>query len=78
MSEANDFLELNGKSFLVLGVANKKSVAYHVAQQLESLGAHVIYSVRSEQRRAQMEKLLPEREVHICDVGARGSDSRAT
>jgi enoyl-[acyl-carrier protein] reductase I len=68
MSDAADFLQLCGKTVLVLGVANKKSVAFHVAQQLESLGAHVVYSVRSEERRAQMLKLLPEREVHVCDV----------
>jgi enoyl-[acyl-carrier protein] reductase I len=68
MSEAADFLKLSGKTILVLGVANKKSVAYHVAQQLESLGAKVVYSVRSEQRREELARLLPDHEVHVCDV----------
>jgi enoyl-[acyl-carrier protein] reductase I len=63
-----DFLGLAGKTFLVLGVANKKSVAYHVARQLEEVGATVVYVVRSEERKASLAKLLSEREVHVCDV----------
>ena len=42
------FLELKGKTFLVVGVANRKSVAFSVAQLLEQEGATVIYSVRSQ------------------------------
>ena len=42
----SDFLNLSGKSFLVFGVANKKSVAWHIAKALEEQGATVIYSVR--------------------------------
>ena len=38
------FLGLTGKTFLVLGVANKKSVAWHVAQTLEAEGAKVVVS----------------------------------
>lgn len=63
-----DFLGIAGKTFLVLGVANKKSVAWHVARVLEEAGATVIYSVRSEARRASLTKLLGERPVRICDV----------
>ncbi len=68
MSDSADFLMLSGKTILVLGVANKKSVAYHIAMQLEAVGAQVVYSVRSEERREQLAKLLPGREVHVCDV----------
>ncbi len=62
------WLGLEGKTFVVTGVANKKSVAWKIAQQLESEGAHVIYSVRSEARAEQTAKLLKDREVYICDV----------
>ncbi len=62
------FLDLKDKTFLVLGVANKKSVAYHIARLLEEQGAHVIYSVRSQARRESLAKLLPDREVLVCDV----------
>jgi enoyl-[acyl-carrier protein] reductase I len=63
-----DFLGLAGKTLLVLGVANKKSVAYHVGQTLEQVGAKVVYVVRSDQRRQSVSKLLPSAEIHVCDV----------
>jgi enoyl-[acyl-carrier protein] reductase I len=64
----NDFLGLAGKSILVFGVANKKSVAYHVAKTLEEVGAKVIYVVRSQQRQQSVAKLLGNAEIHVCDV----------
>ena len=64
----DNFLGLGGKSVLVLGVANKKSVAYHVAKTLEEAGAKVIYVVRSEERRQTVAKLLSQAEIHVCDV----------
>ena len=42
-----DFLQLSGKTYLVQGVANRKSVAWHVAKTLEEQGARVVYAVRS-------------------------------
>ena len=62
------WLGLAGRTVLVTGVANKKSVAWRIARQLEDEGARVIYSVRSEARRDQCAKLLADREVHVCDV----------
>ncbi len=63
-----DFLQLAGKSVLVTGVANRRSVAYFIAQTLEAAGANVIYAVRSEARREQVRKLVGERTLLICDV----------
>ncbi|HBN77067.1 MAG TPA: enoyl-ACP reductase, partial [Planctomycetaceae bacterium] len=34
-----NYLQLDGKTFLVTGVANRKSVAWHTAQLLEEAGA---------------------------------------
>ena len=62
------FLKLEDRVFLVMGVANKKSVAFHIAKTLEEEGATVVYSVRSEARRASLEKLLEGKPVYICDV----------
>lgn len=62
------FLDLEPKVFVVFGVANKKSVAYRVARILEAEGATVVYSVRSEARRESLTALLPDREIHVCDV----------
>ena len=63
-----DFLGLSGRNVLVMGVANKKSVAYRIASLLETAGAEVIYSVRSEARRDSLTKLLPGRQILVCDV----------
>ncbi len=63
-----DFLQLTGKAVVVFGVANRKSVAWHVGRVLEEAGAKVVYVVRSEERRQSVAKLLQNREVHVCDV----------
>lgn len=63
-----DWLRLEGKTVLVTGFANKKSVAWHVGAQLEEVGAEVVWSVRSEERREQLAKLRPDATVLVCDV----------
>ncbi|MEE2640061.1 MAG: SDR family oxidoreductase [Planctomycetota bacterium] len=63
-----DFLKLKDKTIVVFGVANRKSVAFHVARTLEEVGAKVVYVVRSESRKESTAKLLAGREVHVCDV----------
>ena len=62
------FLNLENKNILVTGVANKKSVAWYIAKTLEEEGANVIYSVRSEDRKKSLEKLLGGKTVFVCDV----------
>ncbi len=66
------FLGVEGKRFLVLGVANRKSVAWAVSKILEAEGAEVVYSVRSEKRKEETAKLLEGRVVHVCDVEDEG------
>lgn len=61
------FLGISGKTFLVVGVANRKSVAWSVAKLLEDEGAKVIYSVRSENRKNELEKALKDKPVLVCD-----------
>lgn len=63
-----DFLQLSGKKILVFGVANRKSVAYHIAATLKEVGAKVTYVVRSEERKAQVAKLTGDSPVFVCDV----------
>jgi enoyl-[acyl-carrier protein] reductase I len=62
------FLGLEGKTYLNFGVANRKSIAWHVGKTLEELGAIVHYSVRSKERHESLMELLGDRPVHICDV----------
>lgn len=63
-----DFLGLAGKKILVMGVSNKKSVAFHVGKVLTDAGAEVLYSVRTPERREQISKLLPDAPLLVCDV----------
>ena len=65
---SNDFLGIADKTFAVFGVANRKSVAYHIGKVLTAAGARVIYVVRSEQRREQLASLLADSPVLVCDV----------
>ncbi|MDA9840206.1 SDR family oxidoreductase [Rubripirellula sp.] len=67
-SAAVDYLGFSGNTYLVMGVANKKSVAFRIARQIEQLGGSVIYSVRSESRRESLSKLLRDRNIIVCDV----------
>ena len=61
-------LGLADKVYVVFGIANKRSVAYRVAKLLLEEGATVVCSVRSEARREEVAKLLPECDLHVCDV----------
>ncbi|MEM9352379.1 MAG: SDR family oxidoreductase [Planctomycetota bacterium] len=63
-----DFLQLEGRRIVVFGVANRKSVAYHVGRDLRDAGAEVVYVVRSPQRLESTAKLLAGSPVHVCDV----------
>ena len=63
-----DFLNLADKTFLITGVANRKSVAWHVARVLTEAGARVIYSVRSAARQESLRKLVGDAPVLVCDV----------
>ncbi|MBI1310177.1 SDR family oxidoreductase [bacterium] len=63
-----DFLQLTGRNVLILGMANRKSVAYHAARVLTDAGANVLFSVRSDERAATVRKLFPEAPVFVCDV----------
>lgn len=65
----SNFLDLVGKTIVVFGVANKKSVAYHAARTLDEAGAELVYVVRSEERKRSVARLLgAEAEIHVCDV----------
>ena len=63
-----DFLKLKDKRFLITGVANKKSVAFHVAKILIESGAQVLFSVQNDVNFKKVEALFPESEIYKCDV----------
>ena len=72
----SDFLQLHGKTVVIFGVANRKSVAWSVAKTLEEQGVRVVYSVRSEARKKSLEILLAGKPVFLCDVEQEGAAAR--
>jgi enoyl-[acyl-carrier protein] reductase I len=66
--EMMGFLKIEDKTFVVFGLANKKSVATAIARVLVEEGAEVIHVVRSRQRAEAAQKLFPDSQVFLCDV----------
>ncbi|MDO5553159.1 MAG: SDR family oxidoreductase [Planctomycetia bacterium] len=64
----SDFMQLEGRRFLIFGVANKKSVAYAVAKMLTGEQAECVFVVRDEQTRQKVSGLFPTSRIFICDV----------
>jgi len=62
------WLGLEGKTILVCGVANKKSVAFHVGQRLKEAGARVVWVVHTAERRDELARRLGDDDVYVCDV----------
>jgi enoyl-[acyl-carrier protein] reductase I len=63
-----DFLQLAGKRILIFGVANRRSVAYHVSRVLTEAGAQCVYAVQNDEIRLGASRLLGDAEIHVCDV----------
>jgi enoyl-[acyl-carrier protein] reductase I len=62
------FLNLDGKKFLISGVANKKSVAYFTAKTLIENGAHCLFTVQNEELKSKVGKLFPDSLITVLDV----------
>lgn len=63
-----DFLSVKNKSYLLTGVANKKSVAYFVAKELMEQGAELLLSVQTEELAPKVQALFPAANIFCCDV----------
>lgn len=71
-----DFLQLDGKYIVVVGAANRKSVAWITANTLEAAGARVIHVVRDAERKAEIAGLIDKQRgvkggassIYTCDV----------
>lgn len=59
---------LNDKTFLISGVANKKSVAYFVAKQLGDLGAKLIFTVLNEDIKSKVQTFFPDSKIYLLNV----------
>lgn len=63
-----DFLQLSGKRFLVFGVANKRSVAFHIVRMLREQGAECVLIVRNDSLSEKVRSLFPECDIFTCDL----------
>ena len=70
------FLDLRDKTFVVAGVANKKSVAYVASRLLEEQGARTIHLVHTEARKQELADRL-RGPILVCDVEEEGAIQRA-
>lgn len=68
----NDFLQLEGKNFLVFGVANRKSVAFHITKNLLECGSRCVLVVLNDETRQKVGKIFPEiaaaGDIFCCNV----------
>jgi len=64
------FLQLEGKKIVIFGVANRKSVAFHIAKVLKDEGAELIFSVQGEEQQKAVEKFFPGASAYQCDVSS--------
>jgi len=63
-----DFLGILGRTFIVFGVANKKSVAYFISQVLNEAGANVVYVVQSAAHKESVSRLFTGADIYVCNV----------
>lgn len=61
------WLGLEGKTVVVFGVANRRSVGFHVGKRLQEAGADVVWVVHGEARREELAERLGG-QVLVCDV----------
>lgn len=62
---------LTGKKIVVMGVANKRSIAWGCAKALSDQGAEVIYTYQNDRMAKQLEKLIGSDALKVeCDVAS--------
>ncbi|HIW12507.1 MAG TPA: enoyl-ACP reductase FabI [Candidatus Salinicoccus stercoripullorum] len=66
-------MNLEGRTYVIMGVANKRSIAWGAARALDRMGAKLVFTILNERFRRELEKLLGELEgehdiVVECDV----------
>ncbi|MDN6232467.1 MAG: SDR family oxidoreductase, partial [Staphylococcus simulans] len=49
---------LEGKTYVIMGIANKRSIAFGVAQALDELGAKLVFTYRKERSKKELDKLV--------------------
>ncbi len=70
----SDHLPLAGKTGVIFGVANKRSIAWAIAQAWAKAGAKLIFNYQGERLKENVEELVgtfgPETPLYPCDVAS--------
>ena len=64
-------VDLKGRTAVVFGVANKRSIAWAIAQKLHAAGARLVITYQNERLEQEARDLiadLPGAEAFMCDV----------
>lgn len=69
----DNLLQIKGKNFVIMGVANQRSIAWGVARSLYQAGANLIFTYRKERSMDRIHQLLEKEEMEAklivqCDV----------
>ena len=69
---------LEGKKIVIMGVANKKSIAWGCAEAMLKQGAEIIYTYQNERMKKSLVKLVGEEAFTVeCDVSSDESIEKA-
>jgi enoyl-[acyl-carrier protein] reductase I len=66
-------IDLKGRTAIVFGVANKRSIAWGIAQKLNEAGARLLITYQNERLKLEAEEMiadLPGAEAYQCDVSS--------
>jgi enoyl-[acyl-carrier protein] reductase I len=66
-------IDLKGRTAIVFGIANKRSIAWAIAHKLSEAGARLLVTYQNERLRQEAESLiaeLPGAEAYQCDVAS--------
>ncbi len=64
---------MDGRTVVVFGVANKRSIAWAIAQQMQQAGARLVITYQNERLKQEADELiasLPNAEDFQCDVSS--------
>ncbi|GEQ04725.1 enoyl-ACP reductase FabI [Staphylococcus gallinarum] len=68
---------LENKTYVIMGIANKRSIGFGVAKVLDQLGAKLVFTYRKERSRKELEKLvdqLNQKEHHIFQIDVQNDE----